>query len=54
MEKPTPEQPRVAHRFRMVLWMAIVVVPVFIYPLLAWMIMSLLAGLQLRPRADRT
>lgn len=40
MEKPTPERPRITHRFRMVLWVAIAVVPVFIYPLLAWIISS--------------
>lgn len=40
VEKPTPERPRVTYRFRMVLWVAIAVVPVFIYPLLAWIISS--------------
>ncbi|MHB8868361.1 MAG: hypothetical protein ACYC6T_05270 [Thermoleophilia bacterium] len=40
MEKPTPDRAPITHRFRMVLWVAIAVVPVFLYPLLAWIISS--------------
>ena len=41
MENATPEErPRITYRFRMVLWVAIAIVPVFIYPLLAWIISS--------------
>lgn len=40
METPPQERPRITQRFRLVLWVAIAIVPVFIYPLLAWIISS--------------
>lgn len=40
VESTTPERPRITRRFRLILWVAIGIVPVFIYPLLAWILSS--------------